>query len=183
MRFVNIFLGTVGMNPSYYFEDLSVGQTWTSHRRTVTEADVVIFAGMTGDYDRAHVDHDYASKSRFKQPLMHGMMGLAWAAGLSTTAPSVQTLALVSVDQWKFVRPVHIGDTLSVVTEVLQLASGGRSAGKVTWKKSLINQNQEEVQSGVLTSLVELASRAKPPHLRPKNSNGTASAATGDVGQ
>lgn len=116
----------------------------------------MIFAGMTGDFDRAHVDHDYASKSRFKQPLMHGMMGLAWVAGLSTTAPAVQTLALVSVDQWNFLRPVHIGDTVYAVTEVVELAKGGRSAGKVTWRKSLLNQLDEVVQSGIFVSLVEL---------------------------
>lgn len=144
------------MNSAYYFEELQVGQAWTSARRTVTESDIVIFAGMTGDYDRAHVDHDYASKSRFKQPLMHGMMGLAWVAGLSTTAPAVQTLALVSVDQWNFMRPVHIGDTVYAVTEVVELAKGGRSAGKVTWRKSLLNQHDEVVQTGLFVSLVEL---------------------------
>lgn len=156
------------MNSALYFDDLVVGQKWMSARRTVTESDVVIFAGMTGDFDRAHVDHDYASKSRFKQPLMHGLMGLTWAAGLSTTAPAVRTLALVSVDQWKFVRPVHIGDTVYAVTEVLELASGGRSAGKVTWRKSLLNQNGEEVQSGIFVSLVELTPRAtRQPAMSP----------------
>lgn len=148
------------MNSVLYFDDLSVGQKWTSSRRTVTESDVIIFAGMTGDFDRAHVDHDYASKSRFKQPLMHGLMGLAWAAGLSTTAPAVRTLALVSVDQWKFLHPVHIGDTVYAVTEVIELSSGGRTAGKVTWKKSLFNMQGEEVQSGLFVSFVELAPRA-----------------------
>lgn len=147
------------MNSALYFDDLTVGQKWMSARRTVTESDVIIFAGMTGDFDRAHVDHDYASKSRFKQPLMHGLMGLTWAAGLSTTAPAVRTLALVSVDDWKFVRPVHIGDTVCAVTEVLELASGGRSAGKVTWKKSLVNQDGDEVQSGIFVSFVELTPR------------------------
>jgi len=150
------------MHAAHYFEELSIGQKWTSPRRTVTESDIVIFAGMTGDYDRAHVDHDYASKSRFKQPLMHGMMGMAWVAGLSTTAPAVKTMALVSVEQWKFLRPVHIGDTVYVVTEVVELASGGRSAGKVTWKKSLLNQNAEEVQSGLFVALVEMTPRVRP---------------------
>ncbi|MBL8853559.1 MAG: hypothetical protein JNK57_06275 [Planctomycetaceae bacterium] len=166
------------MSSVVYFDDLSVGQKWTSSRRTVTESDVIIFAGMTGDFDRAHVDHDYASKSRFKQPLMHGLMGLAWAAGLSTTAPAVRTMALVSVDQWKFLRPVHIGDTVYAVTEVIELASGGRSAGKVTWKKSLFNTQGEEVQSGLFISLVELAPRAPrakvaAPHLSLEPSSST----------
>lgn len=151
------------MSSVLYFDDLSVGQKWTSARRTVTESDVVIFAGMTGDFDRAHVDHDYASKSRFKQPLMHGLMGLAWAAGLSTTAPAVRTLALVSIEQWKFLRPVHIGDTVFAVTEVIELSSGGRSAGKVTWKKSLVNLDGVEVQSGLFVSFVELAPRSARP--------------------
>lgn len=177
------------MSSVLYFDDLSVGQKWTSARRTVTESDVVIFAGMTGDFDRAHVDHDYASKSRFKQPLMHGLMGLAWAAGLSTTAPAVRTLALVSVEQWKFLRPVHIGDTVFAVTEVIELSSGGRSAGKVTWKKTLFNLDGEEVQSGLFVSYVELAPRsARPkvaaPHLvltaqpEPASTNSPSAAST-----
>jgi 3-hydroxybutyryl-CoA dehydratase len=167
------------MSSVLYFDDLSVGQKWTSSRRTVTESDVVIFAGMTGDFDRAHVDHDYASKSRFKQPLMHGLMGLAWAAGLSTTAPAVRTLALVSVEQWKFLRPVHIGDTVYAVTEVLELSSGGRSAGKVTWKKTLLTIDGDEVQSGQFVSYVELAPRAARGKIpEPHVAIGTATAGT-----
>ena len=153
------------MNSRYYFDDLQIGQKWVSSRRTVTESDVVIFAGMTGDFDRAHVDHDYASNSRFKQPMMHGMMGMAWAAGLSTTAPAVNTLVLVGVEEWKFLRPVHIGDTVCAVTEVMALESAGRSAGKVTWRKSLLNQHDEEVQAGLFISLVELRPRQKIPKM------------------
>lgn len=152
-----------------YFEDLDVGQVWDSARRTVTESDVVIFAGMTGDYDRLHVDHEYAQNSRFGQPLAHGMMGLAWAAGLSTTAPQVNTLALVEVRDWKFLRPVHVGDTVRVRTEVLDAQRAGRSAGRVVWSKTLLNQAGEAVQQGEFVSLVELRDRKVPrSHLKQK---------------
>ncbi len=150
------------MQSPLYFEDLALQQTWDSPRRTVTESDVVIFAGMTGDYDRLHVDHDFAANSRFGQPLAHGIMGLAWAAGLSTTAPSVNTIALAEVKQWQFLRPVHVGDTVFARTKVEQLEPAGRSAGRVTWCKSLINQNNEVVQQGCFVSLVELAKRKVP---------------------
>lgn len=150
------------MQSPLYFEDLAIGQTWNSARRTVTESDVVIFAGMTGDFDRLHVDHEYARDSRFGQPLAHGMMGLAWAAGLSTTAPNVNTLALVEVRGWQFLRPVHVGDTVYARTEIEHLEPAGRSAGRVVWKKSLWNQDGEQVQVGQFVSLVELASRRVP---------------------
>lgn len=155
-----------------YFEDLEIGQAWESARRTVTESDVVIFAGMTGDYDRLHVDHDYAQNSRFGQPLAHGMMGLAWAAGLSTTAPQVNTLALVEVRGWKFLRPVHVGDTVMVRTQVREAERAGRSAGRVVWCKTLVNQQGEEVQQGEFVSLVELRDRKIPrSHLKQKSAS------------
>jgi len=155
----------ITMNSALFYENLKIGQSWVSPKRTITQADVVIFAGMTGDYDRLHVDHHYANSSRFGQPLAHGMMGMAWAAGLSTTAPSVNTLALVGVEGWKFLLPVHIGDTVHVVTEVMLLESAGRNAGRVTWKKCLINQENEVVQMGNFVSLVELGSRVPAAHL------------------
>lgn len=155
----------IPMNSALFYENLKIGQTWVSPKRTITQADVVIFAGMTGDYDRLHVDHQYANNSRFGQPLAHGMMGMAWAAGLSTTAPAVNTLALASIQDWKFLLPVHIGDTVHVVTEVVTLESAGRSAGRVTWKKSLINQENQTVQAGNFISLVELGSRVPASHI------------------
>lgn len=169
------------MQSPLYFEDLAIGQRWTSARRTVTESDVVIFAGMTGDYDRLHVDHDYADNSRFGQPLAHGIMGLAWAAGLSTNAPQVNTLALVELRGWKFLKPVHIGDTVCVRTEVSEMESAGRSAGRVTWTKSLINQDGEVVQEGEFVSLVELAKRRVPRSHLASSTSGPASAAGAEV--
>lgn len=165
------------MPSALYFEDLQIGQAWDSPRRTVTQSDVVIFAGMTGDYDRLHVDHDFAENSRFGQVLAHGIMGLAWAAGLSSTAPAVSTMALVAVNSWRFLLPVVVGDTLWVQTEVLALEKGGRSAGRVIWRKSVKNQRNETVQSGDFTSLVELASRVPRSHLPSPASNSSSNSA------
>ena len=76
-----------------YFEDISVGQTWTSPRRTVTEADVVNFATTTGDFNPLHVDYDYAANTPYRQPIAHGLLGLAWVAGLGSYFPHMNTVA------------------------------------------------------------------------------------------
>lgn len=154
-----------------YFEELTTGQQWTSPNRTVTESDVVQFASMTGDFDRLHVDHQYASNSRFGAPIAHGLLGVSWVAGLSSTAPAMATVALASIKEWNFLKPVYFGDTLHVITTVLDLSSAGRNAGRVVWRKSLVNQRGEEVQAGVFESIVERKSRLKKPYIADQESS------------
>ena len=88
-----------------FLEDLEIGALWTSPSRTVTETDVVFFAGMTGDYDPLHTDHEFAAKSHYGKPIAHGLLGLSLMAGLSSTTPRLRNLALTKVDTWEFHRP------------------------------------------------------------------------------
>jgi acyl dehydratase len=140
-----------------YFDELKVGDSWRSRARTITEADVVNFACITGDFDPLHVDHEYARNTPFRKPIAHGLLGLSWMAGLSTTAPSVKTAAFVAIRDWRFLQPAFIGDTVHVVTEVTELAPRGRRRGLVVWKRKLINQQGTVLQEGVLETLVETA--------------------------
>jgi hypothetical protein len=83
-------------------------------------------------------------------------LGLSWMAGLSIHNPWMRTVAFVSITDWKFLKPIFIGDTVHVVTEVTGKQQRGRKRGQVTWKRQLVNQRGEVTQEGVLDTLVEL---------------------------
>ena len=160
------------MDSPLYFNDILVGKIWISPRRTITEADVVQFATMTGDFNPLHVDYDFASKSHYRQPVAHGLLGLSWVAGLGSHFPSVNTLAFTAVRNWEFGRPLFFGDTVFVETTCLEKNSAGRRAGKVVWHRKLINQSDQIVQQGVFETLVEVnVDQGSVPksHLRPES--------------
>jgi hypothetical protein len=92
------------------------------------------------------------------------MLGMSILAGLSSTAPLVQTAALIEVRNWSFCKPIFPGDTVRAVTEVVDLKSHGRRHGQVHWYRQLLNQNGEKVQEGTLVTLVM---RGKPLSTRP----------------
>ncbi len=154
-----------------YLEELKLGACWTSFARTVTETDIVGFAGLSGDYDPLHVDHEHAAASPYGKPIAHGLLGLSLMAGLSSTCPRVRTLALVKIDEWQFHRPIYVGDTLHVVTQVELITPRGRRSGEVTWFRRLLNQRGEAVQSGRMVTLVSSQSflpraQAQAPHMK-----------------
>ncbi len=154
------------MPDQFYFEDVEVGQTWKSPSRTVTEFDVIGFAQMTGDFNPLHVDQHFAAESVFGRPIAHGLLGLSWAAGLSSQAPNMRTVAFLKVMEWSFLRPIFFGDTVHVVTRVLSKLPGGRRSGKVHWQRQLVNQRGEVTQEGIFETLVESRSVVSRPHLR-----------------
>lgn len=142
------------MSQPLCFEDISPGDTWVSLARTVTEADVVNFAGITGDYDPLHVDHEFAGSTMYRRPIAHGLLGLSFMAGLSSHFPSMRNLAFTELSNWQFLQPIFIGDTLHVVTEVLETHAKGRRSGRVIWRRRLINQAGTVVQEGNLETVV-----------------------------
>ncbi len=142
------------MSECLYLEDLAIGASWTSPSRTITETDIVSFAGMTGDFDPLHVDHEFARQTPYGKPIAHGLLGLSLMAGLSSSCPRVRTLALVKVADWQFQRPVFVGDTVHAVTQVESITPRGRRSGEVVWFRKLVNQRGECVQSGRLVTLV-----------------------------
>ncbi|MEM7784373.1 MAG: MaoC/PaaZ C-terminal domain-containing protein [Planctomycetota bacterium] len=144
------------MDSPLFFEDIAEGTVWVSPRRTVTEADVIQFASMTGDFNPLHVDYDFASKSHYRQPVAHGLLGLSWVAGLGSYFPNVNTLAFTAVRNWEFCRPLYFGDTVFVETTCLEKSVSGRRAGKVVWNRKLINQDGQVVQEGAFETLVAL---------------------------
>lgn len=145
------------MSDLLHFDDVQVGDVWTSPARTVTETDVVNFAGMTGDFTALHVDHRYAQNTPFRQPIAHGLLGLSLLAGLSSRCPNMATAAFVGVRDWNFLKPIFFGDTVHVRTEVTEKSRHGRRRGQVIWHRQLVNQHGDVVQQGVFETLVNVA--------------------------
>ena len=138
------------------FDDLEVGDEWVSPARTVTEADVVAFAGLSGDYNPIHVDHETARAGAFGQPVAHGLLGLALVSGLSSYAPRVATLAFLAIERWEFVKPIAFGDTVHVRTQVESITPRARGRrAEVAWSRRLVNQRGVTVQEGLTRTLVK----------------------------
>ena len=137
------------------FDDLEVGDEWESPARTVTEADVVAFAGLSGDFNAIHTDHEAARAGVFGRPVAHGLLGLAIASGLSSHAPRVATLAFLAIDRWTFAKPIGFGDTIHVLTRVEAVVPKARGRrAEVTWTRRLVNQVGDTVQEGQTRTLV-----------------------------
>src|SRR5712692_4238747 len=94
-----------------YFDDVEVGQEWQSPGRTVTQADIVNFAGLSGDFNPIHVDHEFAKTTPFHQPIAHGLLVLSITSGLGLNSPPMRTLAFLSMREWHFRGAVFIDDT------------------------------------------------------------------------
>jgi 3-hydroxybutyryl-CoA dehydratase len=125
------------------FQDLQPGQSAT-HSKTVTEADVVLFAGVTGDFNPAHLDQVYAEKSRFGGRIAHGMLSAGFiSAALAMRLPGPGTIYLSQ--SLRFLRPVHIGDTVTARVEVAELFPAKRRVRLLT---TCANQDGEALVDG-----------------------------------
>lgn len=139
-----------------YYDDVHVGQEWQSVARTVTQTDIVNFAGLSGDFNPIHMDHEFAKTTMFRQPIAHGLLVLSMGSGLGLMAPPMRTLAFLSVKEWKFLEPVFIGDTIHVKAKLLELEVRGRGKRAVlTWQRQVLNQHNKVVQEGTVVTLVE----------------------------
>lgn len=139
-----------------YFDDVEVGQEWESAGRTVTEADVVNFAGVSGDFNAIHMDHEFARSTMFGRPIAHGLLVYSMASGLLIHAPPMRTLAFLTIREWNFREPVFVGDTLHACCKVFEkeLRSRGRR-GVITWQRQIFNQENKVVQEGITVTMVE----------------------------
>jgi 3-hydroxybutyryl-CoA dehydratase len=139
-----------------YFDDVEVGQEWLSLGRTVTETDIVNFAGLSGDFNPIHLDHEFAKTTPFRRPIAHGLLVFSIASGLGISCPPMRTLALLKVQEWHFNGPIFIGDTIRVRSTVVnkEVRSRGRR-GAITWQRQILNQEGKVVQEGITVTLVQ----------------------------
>lgn len=147
-----------------YFDDVEVGQEWESLGRTVTEADVVNFAGLSGDFNPIHMDHEFAKTTPFRAPVAHGLLVMMMSSGLGLSAPLMRTMALMGLRDWQFKEPVYFGDTIHLRSKVLEKEVRARGRrGVITWQRQIINQEGKVVQEGISVTLVEgREGRGKP---------------------
>lgn len=145
------------MSHGLNFEDFSVGQHITTTARTVTESDVVTFAGLSGDYNQIHTDAEFAKNTPFRQRVAHGILCLSIASGLAMRTGVLEgtVLAFREIDNWKFSGPVFIGDTIHVDLKVIETKPLPRlGGGSVVIELSVINQRDEVPMKGKWTVLV-----------------------------
>jgi 3-hydroxybutyryl-CoA dehydratase len=126
------------------FEALETGQEFTTRARTVTEADVVAFASLTGDWHPQHADAEWAAASPFGERIAHGLLVVSLAAGLVPFDPG-RVVALRRVSDATFKRPVRFGDTLHVEGRIKELAPGSEEAGVVMFAWNVVNQHGDTV--------------------------------------
>jgi 3-hydroxybutyryl-CoA dehydratase len=141
---------------SLYYDDVEIGQEWESSGRTVTEADVVNFAGVSGDFNPIHMDHEFAKTTPFRRPIAHGLLVFAIGSGLGVNCPPMRTIAFLQVREWNFKEPLFIGDTVKLRSRVLEKTLRGRGRrGEIVWYRGVYNQEGKSVQEGILVTLVE----------------------------
>lgn len=139
-----------------YFDDVQVGREWESLGRTVTEADIVNFAGLSGDFNPIHVDHEFCKNTVFRKPIAHGLLILAMGSGLGLMFPPMRTLAFLSIKDWKFLEPVFIGDTIRIRAKIRNKEERSRGRrGVITWQRTIVNQHDRPVEDGLIETLVE----------------------------
>jgi acyl dehydratase len=163
----------------FTYDDLHVGMSFRSPGRTITDADLVAFAGLTGDYSELHTSDVYARHSQFGRRVAHGMLGLAYAHGLMwarTGELRATAVAFLGISDWKFIGPIFVGDTIFVDYRIAELRDSKSKPTQAiaTFDVDVVNQNGDVVQRGrkaLLVSKVPLSAVAASK--RPAVSQGT----------
>lgn len=140
-----------------YFEEFFIGQRIISAGRTVSESDIITFAGLSGDFNQIHTDAVYAAQTPFGQRVAHGLLGLSIASGLVVQTGMMEgtILAFREINEWKFIQPIHIGDTIHVEVEVLETKEFRRlGGGAIVISLDVKNQIGETVMKGIWKALI-----------------------------
>jgi acyl dehydratase len=140
-----------------YLEDLTVGDTFRTAARTLTETDIVNFAGLSGDFNPLHTDATYAASTPYGERIAHGLLGLSLVSGLAARLHGLRgTLQALTRISWRFRSPVKIGDTLRAQLKVQRVRKlPDQKAGAVIFQVNVLNQSEETVQEGRWTLLIK----------------------------
>jgi len=130
-----------------YFDDYEIDQVRTSRGRTITEADIVNFAGLSGDFVELHVNEEYARNGPFGRRIAHGALIFSISTGLMVqmTSDHEAIVAFRGVDQLRFVSPVFIGDTIHVTKKTIDKQTKDGVRGLVTFETAVLNQDGKPV--------------------------------------
>jgi 3-hydroxybutyryl-CoA dehydratase len=126
-----------------YFEDCTIDEVRTSRGRTITEADIVNFAGLSGDFVELHMNEEYARRGPFGKRIAHGALVFSISTGLMVqmTVHQEAIVAFRGVDQLRFVAPVFIGDTIHVVKKTIDKHTKDGQRGLVMFETTVLNQD------------------------------------------
>lgn len=147
----------LGSPVDWYFEDFSPGQVFHSQGRTITEADIVSFAGWSWDTNPVHTDAVRSAAGRFGQPIAHGLLGLSVAMGLVSRLGVFEScsIALLGIDGWRFEHPIVAGDTIRCALRITGArATSNGKAGILERELTLTNQDETVVQRGNIGLMV-----------------------------
>ena len=140
-----------------YFEEFSVGQKIVSRGRTLAESDIMIFAGLSGDFNQIHTDAEFSRTTPFGQRIAHGMLGASIASGLAMRTGVLEgtVMAFREINDWKFIKPIFIGDTIRVELEIMETKALPRvGGGSVVIALDVKKQDGETAMRGTWTVLV-----------------------------
>ena len=140
-----------------FWEEWEVGKSFTSAARTVTEADIVMFAGISGDYNPLHINEEYCKTTQFGARIAHGPLVYSIAAGLLFQLHLYDDtlIAFLGFENLRFTKPVKIGDTIHAKVTVTEVAETSKSdRGVMKRLLQVINQRGEVVQEGIQAFLL-----------------------------
>ena len=141
-----------------YWEEWDIGAEFVSSARTITESDIVNFAGISGDYNPLHIDEEFCKKTQFGTRIAHGPLIYSIAAGLLFQLHLYDDtlIAFLGFDSLKFTKPVKIGDTVHARVEVLEKRITSKpDRGVMKRLLQVLNQKNEIVQEGVQAFLLK----------------------------
>jgi 3-hydroxybutyryl-CoA dehydratase len=129
------------------FDNVSVGVSFKSRGRTLTEADIVMFAGLSGDFNELHTNEVYARQSRFGQRIAHGALVFSISTGLAAQMNLIHdaAMAFCRIDNLRFVNPAYVGDTVHVTKQLVDKKEAPGGQRLITFKTTVSNQNGETV--------------------------------------
>jgi acyl dehydratase len=140
-----------------HFEDVAVGFRFETPARTVTEADIVAFAGVSGDFNPLHTDSVFAAGSIYGERIAHGALVVSLATGLRQRVGLFDgtLMGLLEIRSWRFLTPVRVGDTIQVVSEVTELRETSKpDRGIMVQRIDVLDQHDAVVQSGEFVMLL-----------------------------
>ena len=148
---------TTAFERGLYFEEFEVGRKFVTVGRTVSESDIFNFAGFSGDNNQIHTNAEFARDTPFGQRVAHGLLGMSIASGLAWRTGIMEgtVIAFREVNNWKFVNPVLIGDTIHAELEVTDTKALPRvGGGSIVISVNVKKQSGETVMKGNWTMLV-----------------------------
>jgi len=131
---------------SKYFEDYELDEAVTSKTRTITEADIVAFAGLSGDFHELHMSEEFARKGPFGKRIAHGALIFSISTGLTIQMGDHENIiAFYGVDKLRFTQPIFIGDTIHVKKKVIEAVARDAQRGIIAFETTVLNQHEQPV--------------------------------------